>query len=148
MRPLRPSNAKIFAHVRRYEDDLALCVHNLARSAQAVELDLSTFEGRHPEEMFGRTRFPRIGELPYLLTLGSARLLLVPADRAERDDERRCVTSPRRWPPAIPPPLAEESLAELGDRAALVRLQVPGGELSCTCSMSSSCDRSIRSWRS
>ena len=67
--PLSPSNPKIFAHVRRFEDDIALCVHNVARSAQAVELDLSAFEGRHPEEMFGRTVFPRIGELPYLLTL-------------------------------------------------------------------------------
>jgi maltose alpha-D-glucosyltransferase/alpha-amylase len=67
--PLRPSNPKVFAHVRRYEDDVALCVHNLARSAQAVELDLSAFKGRWPEEMFGRNRFPRIGELPYLLTL-------------------------------------------------------------------------------
>ena len=46
-----------------------LCVHNLARSAQAVELDLSRFEGYVPEEMFGRTTFPRIGALPYLLTL-------------------------------------------------------------------------------
>ena len=64
-----PSNPRIFAHVRRYEEDIVLCVHNLARSAQAVELDLSRFEGRVPEEMFGRTRFPRIGELPYLLTL-------------------------------------------------------------------------------
>jgi maltose alpha-D-glucosyltransferase / alpha-amylase len=34
-----------------------------------VELDLSAFEGYVPEEMFGRTRFPAIGELPYLLTL-------------------------------------------------------------------------------
>jgi maltose alpha-D-glucosyltransferase / alpha-amylase len=46
-----------------------LCVHNLARSAQAVELDLSAFEGRYPVELFGRSRFPRIGTLPYLLTL-------------------------------------------------------------------------------
>jgi len=46
-----------------------LCVHNLARSAQAVELDLSEFEGRYPVEIFGRSRFPRIGELPYLLTM-------------------------------------------------------------------------------
>ena len=53
----------------RYEDDVVLCVHNVARSAQAVELDLSAYEGRWPEEMLGRTRFPRIGELPYLLTL-------------------------------------------------------------------------------
>jgi maltose alpha-D-glucosyltransferase / alpha-amylase len=67
--PLQPSNPKVFAHIRRYEDDVALCVHNMARSAQAVELDLSAYERRSPEEMFGRTRFPRIGELPYLLTL-------------------------------------------------------------------------------
>ena len=67
--PLEPSNPRIFAHVRRYEDDVMLCVHNLARSAQAVELDLSAFEGRHPEEIFGRSRFPAIGQWPYLLTL-------------------------------------------------------------------------------
>jgi maltose alpha-D-glucosyltransferase / alpha-amylase len=67
--PLRPENPRVFAHVRRYEDDAVLCVHNLANSAQPVELDLSAFEGRVPEEMFGRTRFPRIGRLPYLLTL-------------------------------------------------------------------------------
>ncbi len=66
---LRPANRKIFAHVRRLEDEVMLCVHNVARSAQAVELDLSRFEGMVPEEMFGRARFPRIGELPYLLTL-------------------------------------------------------------------------------
>ena len=65
----RSDNSRVFAHVRRYENDVVLCVHNLARSAQAVELDLSEFEGRVPEEMFGRTRFPRVGELPYLLTL-------------------------------------------------------------------------------
>ena len=69
--PIEPSNPRIFAHLRRFEDDLVLCVHNLARSAQAVELDLRAFEGRHPVELFGRARFPRIGELPYLLTLGA-----------------------------------------------------------------------------
>ncbi|HEY5332631.1 MAG TPA: maltose alpha-D-glucosyltransferase [Solirubrobacterales bacterium] len=68
-RSLTPQNARIFAHVRSYEADVILCVHNLARSAQAVELDLSDYEGRYPEEMFGRSRFPRIGSLPYLLTL-------------------------------------------------------------------------------
>ena len=68
--PVRSANKRIFAHIRRYEREALLCVHNLARSAQAVELDLSEFEGSHPEEMLGRSRFPRIGELPYLLTLG------------------------------------------------------------------------------
>src|SRR5437660_197804 len=68
--PIEPSNPRIFAHLRQFEDDLMLCVHNLARSAQAVELDLSAFEGRYPVELFGLSRFPRIGDLPYLLTLG------------------------------------------------------------------------------
>jgi maltose alpha-D-glucosyltransferase/alpha-amylase len=68
--PLRAENHRVFAHVRRYEDDVVLCVHNLANSAQPVELDLSPYEGRVPEEMFGRTRFPPVGRLPYLLTLG------------------------------------------------------------------------------
>ena len=67
--PLRSENSRIFAHIRRFEEDIVLCVHNLANSAQAVELDLSQFVGMVPEEMLGRTRFPRIGELPYLLTL-------------------------------------------------------------------------------
>jgi len=67
--PLSSDNSKIFAHIRRWEEDTVLCVHNLARSAQAVQLDLSAFAGMVPEEMFGRTSFPPVGELPYLLTL-------------------------------------------------------------------------------
>jgi maltose alpha-D-glucosyltransferase / alpha-amylase len=67
--PLTTENPRIFAHLRTYADDVIMCVHNVARSAQAVELDLSAYEGRFPVEMFGRSRFPRIGELPYLLTL-------------------------------------------------------------------------------
>jgi maltose alpha-D-glucosyltransferase/alpha-amylase len=66
---LRPANRHVFAHVRTFEEEVVLCVHNMARSAQAVELDLSRFEGMEPEEMFGRTRFPRVGTLPYLLTM-------------------------------------------------------------------------------
>ena len=67
--PLRSDNSHIFAHIRRWEDDVILCVHNVARSAQAVQLDLSAHDGMVPEEMFGRTSFPAVGELPYLLTL-------------------------------------------------------------------------------
>jgi maltose alpha-D-glucosyltransferase / alpha-amylase len=66
---LHPANGRVFAHLRTFESEVVLCVHNMARSAQAVELDLSRFEGMIPEEMFGKTRFPRIGSLPYLLTL-------------------------------------------------------------------------------
>jgi maltose alpha-D-glucosyltransferase/alpha-amylase len=67
---LRPENPKIFAHIRSFSEDIVLCVHNLARTAQAVELDLSAFAGRVPVELLGDTEFPTIGELPYLLTLG------------------------------------------------------------------------------
>src|SRR5690349_5721251 len=67
--PIEPSNPRIFAHIRTFEDDVVLCVHNVARTAQAVELDLSAYEGRYPVELFGHSRFPQIGELPYLLTL-------------------------------------------------------------------------------
>jgi maltose alpha-D-glucosyltransferase/alpha-amylase len=89
---LHPDNPRIFAHVRRYEDDIALCVHNLGRSAQAVELDLASHEGRYPQEMFGRSRFPRIGTLPYLLTLaprGFFWFLLTAPDEEDDPDDRR-----------------------------------------------------------
>jgi maltose alpha-D-glucosyltransferase/alpha-amylase len=66
---LRGGNRKVLAYLREYADDAILCVVNLARSAQPVELDLSRFRGRVPVEMLGRTQFPPIGELPYLLTL-------------------------------------------------------------------------------
>ena len=62
-------NTRIFSHIRTWEEDVVLCVHNLARSAQAVQLDLSDYAGMVPVEMLGRTAFPPIGELPYLLTL-------------------------------------------------------------------------------
>ncbi len=66
---LKPGNRRILAYVREHDGDVLLCVANLARSAQPVELDLSRFQGRVPVEMMGRTPFPPIGELPYLLTL-------------------------------------------------------------------------------
>jgi maltose alpha-D-glucosyltransferase/alpha-amylase len=45
-------------------------VNNLSGRAQAAELDLAAFQGMYPIELLGRERFPRIGELPYLLTFG------------------------------------------------------------------------------
>lgn len=67
---LHPGNRKILAYIRIYEDEILLCVANLARSAQPVELDLSAYKSRVPVELAGQTPFPAIGELPYLLTLG------------------------------------------------------------------------------
>ena len=64
------ANRKVLTYVRRYEDETVLCIANLSRSVQPVELDLSRFKGMTPVEMLGLTEFPRIGELPYFLTLG------------------------------------------------------------------------------
>jgi maltose alpha-D-glucosyltransferase/alpha-amylase len=66
---LRPGNRKVLAYVREYQDETILCVANLSRAPQAVELDLSSFKGRVPVELMGRSLFPPIGALPYLLTL-------------------------------------------------------------------------------
>ncbi|HUS19757.1 MAG TPA: maltose alpha-D-glucosyltransferase [Terriglobales bacterium] len=67
---LLPENPRVVAYLRQYEDETIMVVANLSRLAQYVELDLSRFRGMVPLEMAGHTQFPRIGELPYLLTLG------------------------------------------------------------------------------
>ncbi len=67
---LLPENAKVVAFIRQLEEDRVLVVANLSRFSQYVELDLSAYEGWVPVELFGRTHFPRIGKLPYLLTMG------------------------------------------------------------------------------
>ena len=66
---LYPKNRKILVFLRELEDETLLCVANVAHSHQAVELDLSKFNGRVPVELSAGTPFPPIGELTYLLTL-------------------------------------------------------------------------------
>ena len=66
---LQPENRKVLAFLRRYEEQIILVVANLSGTAQFVELDLRTFGGMVPLELFGQVNFPAIGELPYLLTL-------------------------------------------------------------------------------
>nr|WP_062342156.1 maltose alpha-D-glucosyltransferase [Herbidospora sakaeratensis] len=66
---LNSSNPSVLAFVRELGDDRVLCVNNLSRFPQPVELDLRRFEGVSPIEATGNVPFPPIGELPYLLTL-------------------------------------------------------------------------------
>ena len=68
---LQPTNHRALAYVREFGNERVLVVNNLANSAQAVELDLRKYKGSIPIEMSGKTIFPRIGDLPYLLTMGS-----------------------------------------------------------------------------
>ncbi len=67
---LTSSNPRVLVYLRRYQRDVILCVANLSRTAQPVELDLRDLAGMTPVEMLGYTEFPSIGELPYFLTLG------------------------------------------------------------------------------
>ncbi|MET0232423.1 MAG: maltose alpha-D-glucosyltransferase [Rhodanobacteraceae bacterium] len=66
---LYPRNRKIMAYLRELDGDTMLCVANLSRTLQAVELDLGRFETRVPVDVIGGAAFPPIGKLPYLLTL-------------------------------------------------------------------------------
>jgi maltose alpha-D-glucosyltransferase/alpha-amylase len=67
---LYPANHRVLAYTRRLGNETVLVVNNLSSKAQAVELELKEFRGSILIEMFGRNIFPRIGDLPYLLTLG------------------------------------------------------------------------------
>jgi maltose alpha-D-glucosyltransferase/alpha-amylase len=82
---LHPANKKVLVFLRTNGDERILVVANLSRYTQCVELDLSQHQGSVPEEVFGRSRFPAIGEHPYFLTLapyGFYWLLLRPAESA------------------------------------------------------------------
>jgi maltose alpha-D-glucosyltransferase/alpha-amylase len=67
---LGSDNKKVLAYVRAYGEEIILCVVNLSRFVQPVELDLSAYNGFQPVELIGETPFPPIGELPYFVTLG------------------------------------------------------------------------------
>ena len=67
---LHPANHRILAYIRQLGKETILVVNNLSSAAQAVELDLRRYKGNILIEMFGRNVFPRIGDLPYLLTMG------------------------------------------------------------------------------
>ena len=67
---LQPDNPRVLAFIRQFGDETVLVVANLSRFIQYVELDLKRMKGKRPVELFGKTAFPPIGELPYLLTLG------------------------------------------------------------------------------
>ena len=74
---LYPANHEYWPTCASLGNETILVVNNLSDAAQAVELDLRRYKGNILIEMFGRNIFPRVGELPYLLTLGPYQFLLV-----------------------------------------------------------------------
>jgi maltose alpha-D-glucosyltransferase / alpha-amylase len=73
---VQPDNRKVLVFLRRYQQEQILVVANLSRFVQYVELNLAEFRGMVPVELFGRTPFPPIGELPYFITLGPHAFLM------------------------------------------------------------------------
>ncbi|MEJ8757292.1 maltose alpha-D-glucosyltransferase [Pontibacter sp. H259] len=67
---LNPSNSKVLAFVRSYEDENILVIANLSRFPEAVELDLTEFKGHTPREVFSKNKFPGIKDDAYLFTIG------------------------------------------------------------------------------
>jgi maltose alpha-D-glucosyltransferase/alpha-amylase len=71
-RELGGSNPSVLTFVREMDEDsrdTVLCVNNLSRFPQPIEMNLQHWNGYTPVEMTGYVEFPRIGQLPYLLTL-------------------------------------------------------------------------------
>ncbi len=66
---LSPTNAKIIAYTRTYEDEDILVLGNLSRFSQAAELDLEAYEDYTPVEVFSHNKFPTITDQPYLFTM-------------------------------------------------------------------------------
>jgi maltose alpha-D-glucosyltransferase / alpha-amylase len=69
LRFLEPANRKILAYLRELDGETVLCVANLSRFAQPVQLDLAQLDGMIPVEMLGYVEFPPIEKSPYALTL-------------------------------------------------------------------------------
>jgi len=84
---LDAANRRVLVFLRRYKDETILCVNNLSRFAQYVELDLREFQGKMPLELWSKNCFPPIGELPYLLTLGPHNFLWFRILRPEQAKE-------------------------------------------------------------
>ncbi len=66
---LHPANKRVLVFLRRYQSEVVLCVNNLSRYAQPVELDLREFSGQVPVELWSCEPFPPIGDLPYFFTM-------------------------------------------------------------------------------
>ncbi len=88
---LSPSNSKVLAFLRIYEEEIILVITNLSRYSQATELDLQDYKEHIPTEVFSNNKFPTIKEDSYLITLGPYGyywfLLVKPAERQARIDD-------------------------------------------------------------
>jgi maltose alpha-D-glucosyltransferase / alpha-amylase len=88
---LLPENRKVLVFIRRSQDEIILVAANLSRFVNCAELDLSAYKGMVPVEMFGHTRFPPIGELPYFLTFGPHTFYWFKLEQPQQTEAREAV---------------------------------------------------------
>ena len=88
-RDLGGSNPSVLAFIRELGDDIVLCVNNLSRFPQPLELNLQQWAGSRPIELTGRVPFPPVGQLPYLLTLPGHGFYWFQLVRTEETEETR-----------------------------------------------------------
>jgi len=135
---LQPSNARVLAFVRRYRGETILVVANLSRAVQYVELDLAKvgpeaddgsgrpargLEGMIPVELFGRTRFPPVGDRAYPLTLGSHAFYWFSLEEPSSSEHE--VRALAYDPPTIECPTFEALFFASGEGRALVERALP-----------------------
>jgi maltose alpha-D-glucosyltransferase/alpha-amylase len=122
LRFLYPGNRKVLAYLRQYDDETILCVANLSRAPQPVELDLSEFKGRVPVELLGNSAFPPIGELPYFITLASYGFYwFILAMEAEAPSWHEALTAPL---PELRTLVIPRGWASLGEGSAREELEM------------------------
>ncbi len=134
---LQPENSRVLAFLRQLDTETVLVVANLSRTVQYVELDLAKYKGLLPVEMFGNTKLPPIGELPYLLTLGghafywfALQRTALTAEIARTADYQPAVITLKGAPAQVFDPeqreALESALPNFLANAALVPQAVPG----------------------
>ncbi len=125
MRFLYPSNRKVLSYIRELGQERVLCVANVSRAPQAVELDLSEFKGAVPIELTGGVQFPPIGELPYLLTLPAYGFFWFQLSTAKSEEKRPAApTSPELFTLVLTG--GPDTLLKGREKTAFEKTVVPG----------------------
>lgn len=122
---LLPDNRKVLAFLRRYQDETILVIANLSQAAQQARLNLSSFEGLVPVELFGREEFHPITQDDYFFTLNPHGFYWFSLGKGRSDSPRlRALPEPetRGTPPTIE--LSEEKLFE-EDNWAILEMVLP-----------------------
>ena len=119
---LSPSNSKVLAFIRTYEDESILIVTNLSRFSQVVELNLSEHIGRIPVELFSRNKFPIIKGSYYMLTMNAYdfywfQLVLEEKTKPDKDSSYE--------PPDIEPMIGEFSFFGFDNESILNMKAIP-----------------------